>query len=263
MRVGVLQFCPAHGEKEKNFEKVKNLVGNQKLDLLILPELFATGYLFSSPEKLIGLAELFGSDKTSLFLFALARGISGCVYGGFAELDNGVLYNSAGFFTPEGSAHLYRKLHLFDREKLIYAPGNLGAVVVEYRGVRYGLAICFDWFFPEYFRTLALMGAEVICHAANLIMPYYQKAAPIRSLENSVFILTANRTGCERDGTLELTFTGESIITDPRGALLAKADKSSETLLVVDIDPPLARNKNLTPYNNIFNDRRNDAYRLI
>ncbi len=262
MIVGVLQFAPALHKKEKNFQKVFSLVGSKKLDLLVLPELFSTGYLFSSSDELKKFAEPFDTGETSLFLKELARIINGAVFGGFPELDGNRIFNSGAFFTNDGTCVLYRKSHLFDTEKFIFSPGDTGPIVVEFKGIKLGLAICFDWFFPEFFRTLTLMGADIIAHSANLVMPYFEYSAHLRSLENRVFILTANRTGAESINGKTIKFTGRSIITSPDGRYLLLTEKDVEGLFAVEIDPFEARNKNINKNNNIFADRRKDIYRL-
>jgi len=81
-----------------------------------------------------------------------------------------------------------------------------------------------------------------------------------RSIENHVFTITSNRVGTETNGSQELTFTGMSQITDPSGNILVQADKTEEVLLVVDIDPEIARNKMITEKNHLFNDRRKEFY---
>jgi len=93
--------------------------------------------------------------------------------------------------------------------------------------------ICFDWIFPEAMRTLALMGAQIVLHPANLVLPYCQDAMVTRCIENRVFEITANRIGVERG----LKFTGASQITAPGGIVLHRATKTKEEALAVDIDP--------------------------
>jgi predicted amidohydrolase len=122
--------------------------------------------------------------------------------------------------------------------------------------------ICFDWWFPESARTLALNGADIICHSSNLVLPQCQKAMNIRSLENGVFTITANRVGTEsRAGKDPLTFTGGSQIVDNFGETRAKLGKTETGIRITKIDPSLARNKDITPRNNRFGDRRPEFYR--
>jgi predicted amidohydrolase len=104
---------------------------------------------------------------------------------------------------------------------------------------------------------LALKQADIICHPANLVLPgLAQRALPIYALTNRIFIVTANRVGTEG----ELTFTGMSLIADPRGEVLSQAPPTGEALATADVDVELARDKQATPRNHLFNDRRPEEY---
>ena len=120
--------------------------------------------------------------------------------------------------------------------------------------------ICFDWFFPESMRILSLMGADLICHPANLVLPFCQESMKTRCLENHVFAITANRTGTEARGDQSLLFTGMSQITGHDGSVLFRAGGDSQEVGTVEIDPAAARDKNVNHYNNLFADRRPDFY---
>ena len=122
--------------------------------------------------------------------------------------------------------------------------------------------ICFDWIFPEAARNLALQGAQVICHPANLVLPYCQAAMVTRSLENAVFSITANRTGSETTTQQSLHFTGSSQIIGPKGQKLASATEEGTNLKIVEVNPEQASDKFFTPQNNLFTDRRPDTYSL-
>jgi predicted amidohydrolase len=125
-----------------------------------------------------------------------------------------------------------------------------------------GVMICFDWYYPEAARTLALKGAEIICHPSNLVLPNCPDSMPVRCLENRVFAVTCNRTGSEaRGGKDQLTFIGNSEVVAPGGAILHRAPRDQEELCIVEIDPADARNKALTPYNDLLRDRRESLYR--
>jgi predicted amidohydrolase len=123
------------------------------------------------------------------------------------------------------------------------------------------MMICFDWLFPEAARTLALQGAEVICHPSNLVLPYCPQAMITRSLENRVFTITANRVGTEeRVPGKPLKFIGTSQVTSPDGDVLCRAGSKREEAVAVEIDPARARKKLITPMNDIFRDRRKDLF---
>jgi predicted amidohydrolase len=120
--------------------------------------------------------------------------------------------------------------------------------------------VCFDWFFPETARLLALAGADVIAHPSNLVLDWCQKSMVTRCLENNLFAVTANRFGTESRGGKYLRFTGGSQITAPRGTILISAREDGEELASVEIDPEMARDKNVTPVNHLLNDRRPILY---
>jgi predicted amidohydrolase len=124
------------------------------------------------------------------------------------------------------------------------------------------MMICFDWIFPETARSLALAGADIICHPANLVLSYCQDAMITRCVENRVFAVTANRTGSESRAGATLRFTGLSEIVAPDGGVLARAGVEAEEVIVREIDPFEARDKAVTPQNDVLGDRRPDLYRL-
>jgi predicted amidohydrolase len=120
--------------------------------------------------------------------------------------------------------------------------------------------ICFDWFFPETTRILALQGADIICHPANLVLPYCQDAIITYCLVNRVFAITANRTGEEARGSKKWRYTGKSQITSPEARVLYQAAEENEEVGVVEIDVTKSRNKRLNKYNDFFDDRRVELY---
>ena len=123
--------------------------------------------------------------------------------------------------------------------------------------------ICFDWYFPESVRILALEGAQIICQPSNLVLQWCQRAMVIRGIENRVFTVTANRYGTEERGKYTFTFTGASQITTPAGEVLSPAPDSGDTVSVVEIDPSLALHKNVAERSNLFDGRRPEFYSTI
>jgi predicted amidohydrolase len=182
---------------------------------------------------------------------------------GIAEKQGNKLFNSAVLIGPEGYIGNYRKSHLFYEEKLFFSPGDTGFNVFDIGIAKLGIMICYDWWFPEAARTLALQGADIICHPANLVLTGCHKAMQTRSLENAVYSITANRIGAEaRDGKEELKFTGKSQIVDPAGQVVLSLDNDKEGIAAVDIDVERARDKSITSLNDRFVDRRPDLYRI-
>jgi predicted amidohydrolase len=228
-----------------------------RADLLVLPELCNSGYNFESPRQAWETSEEIGESVFIQHLAVLCQRHDLSIVSGFNERDGDRLYNSAILVGPQGYMGKYRKLHLFSEEKDHFQPGNAGLPIFQVGSCRIGLLVCFDWVFPEVWRILALKGADVICHPSNLVLPgLAQSAIPIHALTNSVFVVTSNRIGAERN----LLFTGLSTIADPRGAVLLQASSAEEEVGIVDIDFNLARDKSITARNDVLRDRRPEEY---
>ncbi len=264
MRVGVYQNHPEFGEARANVEKAVQALSSIKADLIVLPELFNTGYQFVSRQEIEDLAENIPSGKTCQAMIELARDRNIFIVFGLAERDGLRFFNSAAITGPHGFVGKYRKTHLFFEEKDFFSPGDTGFQVFDIGSTKIGVMICFDWWFPESARALALNGADIICHSANLVLPQCQKSMQTRSLENGVFTITANRVGTEsRGGKDPLTFTGESQIVDNFGETKAKMGETETGILLAEIDPSQARNKAITSRNDRFRDRRPEFYRPL
>ena len=259
MKVGYIQTSPKFGEKEENFKQIENVVGDIEVDLIVLPELFATGYTFVSKEEAQEMAEKKGGE-TSNFLKDISQKTGAIVIGGFIEKEGSEIYNSSIMVFKEKLIGTYRKIHLYYKEKVWFSPGNKNLEVYKVNGINIGIMICFDWIFPETARTLALLGADIIAHPANLVLPYCQKAMVTRCLENHVFAITSNRIGQEQRGKDNFTFTGASQITSNKGEILSSAPIDKICADFVDIDVKEARNKKINDFNDLLNDRRNQFY---
>jgi predicted amidohydrolase len=261
VKVGFFQFSPVRGKKNENVERAISSIRGATADLLVLPELFNTGYLFENEEELKRSAEIIPDGPTFLRLAALAAEEKVNLVFGMAEREGEVVYNSSVLVTPKGDFWVYRKLHLFDREKLWFTPGNKELEVIDIGKARVGMMICFDWIFPEVARILTLKGAQIVCHPSNLVLAYCQSAMITRCVENGIFAVTANRTGSEEKAGIKLTFTGKSQVIGPKGEILSQANEIEEGVQTVVIDPDLALDKNFTPRNHLLNDRRTEFYR--
>jgi len=260
MKIAVVQTDPQFGEKKKNIAEALRQMHSVKADLYVLPELFASGYNFSSADEVVHLAEPFREGETFAAIQEFARHNRCSVVYGFAERDGKSFFNSAGFIGHDGTSGIYRKIHLFDREKLFFSPGNLPFQVFATPMGVVGVMVCFDWYFPESARTLALKGAQLIAHPSNLVLPNCPDSMPTRCLENRVFAATANRVGTEDRGGSSLTYIGQSQITSPRGEILHRCNRDKPEVAVVDADLSIAANKNITPRNHLLNDRRPEFY---
>lgn len=264
MNIGYLQFRPAFGDTNANIDALIKLIPSSGADLLVLPELATSGYTFTSKEELASLAEPFKSSPSLARLQDIAAQRECALVVGFPELgDDGSVYNASALLRPDGTRELYRKIHLFGTERLFFTPGDRPFEVHDLSGVKIGMMICFDWYFPESARILALKGAQIICQPANLVLQWCQRAMVIRGVENRVFTVTANRYGTEERGKYAFTFTGASQITTPAGDQLSPAQDSGDMVSVVEIDPSLALHKNVTELSNLFDGRRPEFYHPI
>ena len=249
MKIGFLQFAPERLETEANVDRMLDLLEGERNALIVTPELATSGYLFRDRGEVKRVAltpdayqldPLYKTLKTNNLVVAL----------GLPENKEGILYNSLLLAGPEGVITLYRKIHLFDREKAVFHPGQAPPPVLEVRGTKLGMMICWDWFFPETARYLARKGARIILHAANLVLPWCLDSMRTRSLENRVFAVTANRTGSEEVPGKRLDFKGGSQVTDPDGTrVLTASGEEGAVLKTVEIDPARAENKAVTPNN--------------
>jgi predicted amidohydrolase len=262
MKIGFFQFAPQFGKRRENLKAVADALAQVSIDLLVLPELFNTGYLFTSKQDLIELAEPV-PGPTTLFLQQITERKQMFIVHGIAERQQNQYYNSAVLLGPDGIRAIYRKAHLFLEEKLYFAPGDTPFKVHEIGPVKIGILVCFDYWFLEAVRQLALQGAQIICHPSNLVMPGYgQQITRVRALENRLFWVLCNRTGKDVREGRELAFTGESQIVSPKGEILAQANQDETSLRIIEIDPRAADDKRINPMNDLFKDRRVDLYTL-
>ena len=272
MRIGLLQFAPRHWDVRANLDHVARALRGANADLIVLPELCTTGYLFASRSDVAKLSEPVPAGPTCETMAALSRESKTAIVWGMPEAAGERIFNSAVMVTPQGEFHVYHKAHLFVDEKDLFDRGDSPFLVFEIPPVnrnsdlvishstRVGMLVCFDHFFPEAARSLALRGAQVICHPSNLVLEYAHTNSITRAVENRVFWILANRTGSESIGDKTLTFNGRSQIVGPDGRLLGHAGPDSDELVIVDIDPAEALDKKVTPRNDIFLDRRIDLY---
>ncbi len=261
MKVGVFQFAPAFGQVKENVRRAQEAISRVEADLVVLPELFNTGYQFVARAEAQGLAEAVPDGFTTRSLAETARQKRLFIVAGLVERAGKRVYNSAVLVGPQGFVGVYRKAHLFYEEKLWFDAGDGKFPVFDIGPAKIGLMICFDWIFPEVSRILALKGAQVLCQPANLVLPYCQGAMVTRAIENRVFTVTANRVGNERrKADEELRFTGMSQAADPKGQVLFRLGETEETIRVVEIDPARALDKRINVHNQVFDDRRVDLY---
>lgn len=265
MKICYLQFAPKYLDVAHNLSSVGRLLADVEADLIVLPELFTSGYFFQSAQDLAQVAEPVPEGKTTERLHTWASDLNATLVAGLAERDGDTFYNSAAVVSPAGYEGTYRKVHLYYKEKTLFAPGDEGFAVYQVEsasGESYtlGVMICFDWYFPEAARSLVVQGADLIAHPSNLVRPDCPRSMPIRALENHVYTVTANRYGSETSGGETLTFIGQSEVCDPNGQILVRADRTGDHVGIVDIDPSRARDRHITAHNHVLDDRRTHLY---
>lgn len=287
VNVAVCQLAPVVGDVDGNVERALEAVRGacaRGADLIVLPELVTTGYVFADRDELRPLAERLSGPSVSAFAeaasaLAATHGRPVVVVGGFAELDDdGVLRNSAFVVSApaDGSPatrSVYRKAHLWDDENDLFVPGDQPPTAVETPLGRIGVVICYDLEFPEWVRTIALQGIDVLCAPTN--WPAAPRPAGERPIEvtraqasasiDRVFVAVCDRVGTERG----VEWVGGSAIIGPDGHPLALArfgasgEEGGEQTLLAECDLANARRKGTSPHNGVVADRRPELYGAV
>ena len=263
-RVTAVQLAPVVGDLTGNVDRALDALRAAVADgaeLVVLPELTTSGYVFESPEeaRMLGLAP----DDAVFRRFADAAGDAVVVLG-FAETgDDGHLYNSAALLDASGVRAVYRKVHLWDREKVFFRPGDARPPVVETRFGRVAVMICFDMEFPEWPRIAALGGADLLAVPTNwplVPVPEGERAPEVQiaiatARMNKMAIVCADRVGVERG----VDWTGGTSIVDAEGALVAQVGRTAGAVSA-DIDLRDSRDKRQAEHVDLLGDRRPDLY---
>ncbi|CCB63666.1 MULTISPECIES: carbon-nitrogen hydrolase family protein [unclassified Hyphomicrobium] len=235
MRLAVCQVSAALGDKAKNIATISRAVHTAACwgtDLVVLPELFLTGYNIGS--RAAELAEAMdGPSLTAVAKIAARESCAICV--GFAERDGKNVFNSSALFDTQGNlVALYRKIHLFGpKEQELFTAGD-ELVVARLGDCTIGMAICYDIEFPEFARALKRRGADLIVAPTANMLPFVEVPTTFvraRALENGLFLAYANHCGTEA----ELEYTGMSGISGPDGLDLARAGIRGEALLLAEL----------------------------
>lgn len=266
MKLSCAQLWPRIGELESNRRRAASAVSAAAADgaaLIVLPELCVSGYVFRDAAEARELAEPIDGPTVEGWREQSVREEIAIV-GGVCELDDdGLIRNSAVLIEAGELLAVYRKIHLWDREKLVFTPGDDPPPVVETSLARVGVGICYDSQFPEAMRMLALAGAEVIAVPTNnpVVGPQLEPLpgelllASTTAMVNRVYVAQADRTGLERG----VEWVGATAIAAPTGRLLTQR-LSGEGQVSADIDPALARDKQLGERNHALSDRRPELY---
>ena len=272
---------------EKSVEKTEKLVRKaaaEGANVILLPELFENWYFcqerrYDSYKLALPLEE----NPAVRRFQAVAKELSVVLPISFYEQDGNVLYNSVAMIDADGSVMgVYRKTHIpddhFYQEKFYFTPGDTGFKVWDTRFGKIGVGICWDQWFPEAARCMALDGAELLFYPTAIgsepvlecdSMPHWQRCMQGHAAANLVPVIAANRIGTEtvtpdsenQQQSSSLTFYGSSFIADNTGALVECADRTSDTVLLHTFDLDELRDMRLSW--GVFRDRRPEMYGRI
>ena len=270
VRVACHQLAPILGDVDGNRERALDAIdaaAAAAAQVVVLPELVSTGYVFEDAEEARGLAEPAGGPTLAGWA-ERARTHGLVLVGGFAEQGgDGRLYNSAALVDARGLRAVYRKAHLWDREPLVFTSGDAPPPVVDTPHGRIGMMVCYDLEFPEWVRSVALRDAELLCVPTN----WPREACPagekpmevlrtmVAAATNRMAIAVCDRCGSER-GT---DWVAGTAIAGADGWLLAGPPATPEPALVLaDVDLAASRDKALGPRNDVLADRRPELYAI-
>ena len=272
---------------EKSVEKAEKLVRKaaaEGANVILLPELFENWYFcqerrYDSYKLALPLEE----NPAVRRFQTVAKELSVVLPISFYEQDGNVLYNSVAMIDADGSVMgVYRKTHIpdvhFYQEKFYFTPGDTGFKVWDTRFGKIGVGICWDQWFPEAARCMALDGAELLFYPTAIgsepvlecdSMPHWQRCMQGHAAANLVPVIAANRIGTEtvtpdsenQQQFSSLTFYGSSFIADNAGALVECADRTSDTVLLLTFDLDELRDMRLSW--GVFRDRRPEMYGRI
>lgn len=270
IHVASVQTAPVMGDVAANVARSIELAEQaaaQGARLVVLPELANTGYMFASRQEAHALAESVPDGPSSRAWIALAQRLGIYLVAGIAERSGGKLYNAAIIAGPDGYLGTYRKLHLWGDENLFFEPGDLGLPVFHTELGRIGVAICYDGWFPEVYRLLALRGADIVAVPTNWVpMPGQTPDGPAMAHalaiagahSNGLTLVCADRVGVERGQP----FVGRSLIVGSQGWTSAgPASHDREEVLLAPVDVMASRRaRQLNDFNHVLRDRRRDLY---
>lgn len=268
VKVAVVQMSYNLGEKEitvkKTISKITEAADNGA-KLIVLPELCNTGYVFNSREEAYSLAEPVPEGETVKAWEKIASEKDVYIVAGILEKEGVDMYNTAVLVGPDGFIGKFRKMHLWDEDKLWFEPGNLGIPVFHTPIGKIAIIICYDMWFSEMWRIAALKGADIVCVPTNwlkldFLSEEVQTLAPYMAIvagnTNALFVACADRVGSERG----ITFPGKSLICGPLGPMAGPASPTEEEILYQDCNMADARSYNWNGHNVLFRDRRCDYY---
>lgn len=262
---------------EQNLERAEQLVhraAGQGAQIVLLQELFATPYFcIDVQERHFDLAQPLQGNPLIERFRKLAQELEVVLPLSFFERAGTCYYNAVAIIDADGGiAGHYRKSHLPQfpayEEKYYFSPGDTGFLATNTRYGRIGVAICWDQWFPEAARAMALAGAEILFYptaiGSEVFQPeldsrdHWQNVMRGHAAANVMPVVASNRIGTERSGDLEMAFYGSSFITDHVGNVVVTADRESEAVLTATIDLQAVREYRRAW--GVFRDRRPDLY---
>ena len=258
MRVAALQTTRTPGDVRANLEELTRAAEEARAvgaELLVTPEMFVTGYAVE------GRLEELAAEEFLEPVQALARRLGLAIVLGGPEPTAAGVHNSAWFVDDTGEvAAVYRKAHLFDdMDRRMFVAGDEPFAVVEHRGVRMALMICYDVEFPEVVRAAALSGAHLVVVPTAQMRPFEFVAESVvrtRAWENHVYVAYVNHDG--REGDLE--YVSRSSVISPHAMVLDSVEHGTR-LLLADVDPDeVARLQRANPD---LTDRRSALYAAL
>ncbi|MEI6892300.1 MAG: N-carbamoylputrescine amidase [Pontiella sp.] len=277
IKVAVTQMTCSDDFAE-NLDKAEGLVREaaaQGAQIILLQELFEGPY-FCKLQKCEYFAYAHEATLEDPFLArfsALAKELKVVLPISFFERAGKTTYNSMAMMDADGTMMgIYRKIHIPQgpgyEEKYYFAPGDLGFKVWDTAYAKVGVGICWDQWYPETARSLALLGADILFYPTAIgSEPYtsdYDSSNPWRRAQmghaasNMIPVCASNRVGTERDDDVEITFYGRSFIADETGALVVDADRTTEGVWTAEFDFEAMRNFRLGW--GFFRDRRPQHY---
>ncbi|PNI00262.1 N-carbamoylputrescine amidase [Vibrio diazotrophicus] len=265
---------------EDNLNKAKKAIREaaQNGANVILPqELFAAPYFCKKQEaKYFELAEETENCRLIKEMSALAKELNVVIPVSYFERSGNNFFNSLVMIDADGTVmDNYRKSHIPDgpgySEKYYFSPGDTGFRVWQTKFGKFGVGICWDQWFPELARSLALHGAEAIFYPTAIgsepqdptldSRDHWQRTMQGHSAANLVPVIASNRVGTEVDDGIETTFYGSSFITDHTGGKIAEAPREGETIIYAEID--LDATAKARHAWGLFRDRRPDLYTSV
>lgn len=233
VKVGFIQY-DVKKDKRRNCIIIGEYLKSLECDIVVLPELCNCGYLFEDREQLRAVAENVPDGDFVRELMDLSK-LNKCgIIAGMAEIDGGNIYNTAVIIDRGNYIGKYRKIHLSDFEKTLFERGNRNGVY-SINGIKVGVQICFDLWFPEVSREQMLESADLLCAIANFGGETTYKISQIRAIENLTPMVLCNRVGEEKSSFLTANFLGLSSVISSSGERIIPGRENVEYAECCDV----------------------------